>query len=254
MPAARGTRVTRAVAAFDPIPSRHPSMDVAVSVASSVPDAAAVLGVPVYADGAVPDRQDFDRATLEASGFGAGVGETLVLPRVEGPTVIEVGLGRHAELDTAALRDAAAAFARAAARHGSLVLDTSGIGELEPAAIGQAVVEGVLLARYRYRAFHDQPSEAHLSDLTIVSKSGAARAMRSGAERGLLTARAVATARDLCNTPGTHLTARRYAEVAQALGAETGPRSRGLRRASARRRSAAAASSASTPAARSRPA
>ncbi len=178
--------------------------------------------MPVYADGAVPDRQDFDRATLEASGFGAGVGETLVLPRVEGPTVIEVGLGRHAELDTAALRDAAAAFARAAAGHGSLVLDTSGIGELEPAAIGQAVVEGVLLARYRYRAFHDQPSEAHLSDLTIVSKSGAARAMRSGAERGLLTARAVATARDLCNTPGTHLTARRYAEVAQALGAETG--------------------------------
>ena len=209
--------------------------------------------MPVYADGAVPDRQDFDRATLEASGFGAGVGETLVLPRVEGPTVIEVGLGRHAELDTAALRDAAAAFARAAARHGSLVLDASGIGELEPAAIGQAVVEGVLLARYRYAglrrsAVGGAPDRPHAGE-----QAGAARAMRAGAERGLLTARAVATARDLCNTPGTHLTARRYAEVAQALGAEDGPRSRGLRRAAARRRWAAAASSASTPEARSRP-
>ena len=172
MPAARGTRVTRAVAAFDPIPSRHPSMNVAVQVASSAPEGAAVVGVPVYADGAVPDRQDFDRATLEASGFGAGVGETLVLPRVEGPTVVEVGLGRHAELSTAALRDAAAAFARATARYGSLVFDASGIGELEPAAIGQAVVEGALLARYRYRGFVDQPSETHLTALTLVTGGG----------------------------------------------------------------------------------
>ena len=141
MPAARGTRVTRAVAAFDSIPSRHPSMDVAVHVASSVPEGGTILGVPVYADGAVPDRQDFDRATHDASGFGAGIGETLGMPRVEGPTVVEVGLGRHADLGTAALRDAAAAFARAAARHGSLVLDASGIGELEPAAIGQAMTD-----------------------------------------------------------------------------------------------------------------
>ena len=45
MPAARRPRVTRAVAAFDPIPSRHPSMDVAVHVASSVPEGATALGV-----------------------------------------------------------------------------------------------------------------------------------------------------------------------------------------------------------------
>ena len=134
-----------------------------------------------------------------------------------------MGLGRHAELGTAALRDAAAAFARAAGRHGSLAFDVSGIGELEPAAIGQAAAEGVLLARYRYRGFHDEPSEAHLSDLTLMTGSGATRAMRTGTDRGLVTARAVATARDLCNTPATHLTARRYAEVAQVLGAARGP-------------------------------
>ena len=197
-------------------------MNVAVHVASSVPDGATVLGVLVYADGAVPDRQEFDRATLAASGFSAGVGDTLVLPRIDGPTLIEVGLGRHADMDAAGLRDAAAAFARAAARHGSLVLDASGIGELEPAAIAHAVVEGVLLARYRYRGFVDQPAEAHLTDLTLVTGARSTRGARAGAERGLVTARAVATARDLCNTPATHLTARRYAEVAQVLGAETG--------------------------------
>jgi leucyl aminopeptidase len=134
-----------------------------------VPDAATVVGVPVYADGAVPDRQAHHRATLEASGFGATVGETLVLPRVEGPTIVEVGLGPHAEITKAALRDAAAAFARAAVRHRGLVFDASAIGELPPADIGQAVVEGVLLARYRYRGFIDQPAEAHLTELTIVT-------------------------------------------------------------------------------------
>jgi leucyl aminopeptidase len=44
----------------------------------------------------------------------------------------------------------------------------------------------------------------------------------AGARRGEITARAVTTARDLCNTPGTHLTARRYGKVAKAIGAESG--------------------------------
>jgi len=70
-------------------------MAVGVQVVPSMPDSATVVGVPVYEDGAVPDRQAHDRATLAASGFGATVGETLVLPRVEGPTHVEVGLGPH---------------------------------------------------------------------------------------------------------------------------------------------------------------
>ena len=54
-----------------------------------------------------------DRATLEASGFAAGRGETFVLPRADGPTIIETGVGERATLDMAAARDAAASFARA---------------------------------------------------------------------------------------------------------------------------------------------
>jgi leucyl aminopeptidase len=215
-------RVTRAVDSFDAIPSRQASATVAVKVGSAIPDDATVVGVPVYSDGAVPDRQDLDRATLEASGFGATVGETLVLPRVDGPTIIEVGLGSHAELNGSALRDAAAAFARAAVRHGSLVMDLSGVTEVPPAVAGQAVVEGIVMARYRYRAFVDKPSEAHLSALTLVTSRARVRATSRGADRGVVTARAVTLARDLCNTPGTHLTARRYGEIATAIAAETG--------------------------------
>jgi leucyl aminopeptidase len=222
MPSAKTERVTRAGAGFDPIPSRHAAADVRVQVTPGVPSTATALGIPVFGDGPVPDRQAFDRATLDQSGFTAAAGQALVLPQLDGPTVIEVGLGNHAVAGTAAVRDGAAAFARAASRHGDLAFDVSGLAELAPADVGQAVVEGVLLARYRYRGFTDKATEAPLSSLTLVTGSRATRAVTTGARRGEITARAVTTARDLCNTPGTHLTARRYGKVAKAIGAETG--------------------------------
>jgi leucyl aminopeptidase len=215
-------RITRPGVGFDPIPSRRPTAAPVVGVADSVPDPATIVGIPVFADGDVPDRQEFDRATLEQSGFKAAVGQTLVLPRPDGPTIVEIGLGSHAELGTASLRDAAAAFARAAARHSELAIDVSGIRELEPAAVGQSVVEGVLLARYRYRGFVDDTPERPLRALTLVTEAGLVEAMGDGARRGEVTSRATTTARDLCNTPATHLSARRYGEIAETLGAETG--------------------------------
>lgn len=217
-------RVTRAEPAFDPIPSRHPASAVTVSVARSAPPDVTAIGVPVATDGPVPrERLDIDRATLEASGFGATVGETLVLPRLGEPTIIEVGVGPRADLGPAAIRDAAAAFARAASKHARLAIDLTGVASsVEARTVGQAVVEGVLMARYRYRAFVDKPGEAHLTDLTLVATREHVRAMSTGARRGEITARAVNTARDLCNSPATHLTARRMAELAVDIGKETG--------------------------------
>ncbi len=209
---------------FDPIPSRDPAMAVSVDVATSIPGTSTIVGVPVATDGAVPrERADLDRATLEASGFGATVGETLVLPRVDEPTVVEIGVGARAELGHAAIRDAAAAFARAAVKHGRIAVDLTGVAsEMEARVAGQAVVEGVLMARYRYRAFVDKASEAHLTHLTLITTRNRVKAVSAGAERGQVLARAVNTARDLCNTPGTHLTARRFADVAMQIARQTG--------------------------------
>src|SRR6187397_2512901 len=96
---------------FDLVPARAGTTAVAIRVATRLPSDATALGIPVAADGTVPrDRADLDRATLQASGFGAGVGETLVLPRVDGPTIVGVGVGSRGALDHAAIRDAAAAF------------------------------------------------------------------------------------------------------------------------------------------------
>lgn len=217
-------RVTRAVPTFDPVPSRRPAATAVLAVATEAPGDATAIGVPVAADGAVPrERGALDRATLEASGFDAGVGETLLLPRADGPTVVEIGVGTRADLDAAAIRDAAAAFARAAAKHARLTVDLTGVAsKVEAEVAGQAVVEGVVLARYRYRAFVAKPDDVPFAALTLVTTPERVAAMTAGMERGAVLARAVTTARDLCNTPGTHLTARRLAEVATEIAAETG--------------------------------
>ena len=68
-----------------------------------------------------------------------------------------VGIGDTGSIDASGLRDAAAAFARAAARDGRARHDPGRRAGVDAAAAGQAVVEGVLLARYRYRAFVDRP-------------------------------------------------------------------------------------------------
>ena len=224
MSAAPTRRETRAGDAFDLAPSRRRDSEVAISVARAVPDGVTAVGVPVATDGDVPrERVDIDRATLEASGFGAGVGETLVLPRVDGPTMIEIGVGTRAALGHAAIRDAAAAFARASQKHGAIAIDLTGVASaLEARVAAQAVVEGVLMARYRYRAFRNQPDDDPLTEVVLVAPANRVRGVTSGVERGRISARAVNTARDLCNAPATHLTARRYADVARAIGAESG--------------------------------
>ncbi len=206
---------------FDPIPSwRTAPTD--IRVVTDVPDGATVVGIPVPSDGAVPERVGFDRATLDASDFAAGIGETLVLPQVRGPLAIETGLGPSAGVGAAAIRDAAAWYALRAHRHPDLVLDLRGIGAVDAADVGQAAVEGIVLARYRYTEFQNRPTDTPLASVTLVVDSGRVPAVRKGAARGLLLARATNAARDLCNAPATHLTATRFADVAEEIGPAAG--------------------------------
>ena len=105
---------------------------------------------------------------------------------------------------------------------GPVVVDLTGIEGRDPAELGQAVTEGALLARYRYRVFRTIPNEAQLLGLTLVSRSEHVDKVRAGVQRGLVTSRAVNLARDLGNTPATHLTATRLGEVAIEVGAASG--------------------------------
>jgi leucyl aminopeptidase len=91
---------------------------------------------------------------------------------------------------------------------------------MNPAEAAQVVVEGVLLARYRYDALKAKASVTPVGSLTLVTDDG--DRARQGADRGLALAEATAIARDLANTPPALLTATQMASVAERLGQERG--------------------------------
>jgi leucyl aminopeptidase len=213
--------LTAAAATFDPTPSRA-AADVVVGTARAVPGDAGAVGIPVGLTGPVPRRIGLDRATLEAAGFHGKVGETLVVPRRDGPSVVAVGVGAADTLDATALRDAAAALARAAGNHRHVATTLADLDAIAADVAGQVVVEGILLARYRYSTLKREPGATPLTEITLVTDARRAQGVGRGAQRGHVTARAVQLARDLANTPPGHLTATKMAEVAMNVAGASG--------------------------------
>ena len=196
-------------------------MTVNVHLARSTPKAVDSIGVPVGTRGAVPRSLGLNRAALAAAGFDGKPGQTLVVPSATGPTQIAVGIGDD-DVTAAGLRNAAAALVRIAGKRASIATSLADLEGVDPATAAQAVVEGALLAAYRYHGLKTEPPSPGLQDLTLVVGERRAAGAKVGVERGSVTAAAAAMARDLANAPPGHLTARMIADKAVALGAESG--------------------------------
>jgi leucyl aminopeptidase len=207
---------------FDPTPSLAAYTNVDLAVAESAPTSATAVGILVGPTGAVAKELGADRAGLTAAGFDGAEGQALALPQAGGKVAIAVGCGDAGKLGAAGLRDAAAAFARAAGKHSDLAVALPAGRGLGAAAAAQAIVEGVLLARYSYQALRSKPGASEISRITLVAPKALAKEAAAGAERGRLFASATRLARDLANTPHNHLTATKLAEVAVRLGKATG--------------------------------
>jgi leucyl aminopeptidase len=191
-----------------------------VEVKGKAPESA-VTGYLVPEDGELPDAAGVDRAGLETIGFEGKPAQSVALPGRDGRVVVLVGVGGSSELDASRLRDAAALFARATQDHGELVLVLGDLADVAGDLAGQALVEGVLLARYRYDTLKSKPSVTPVTELTLVV-DGRAAAVKRGAARGVLTAEATNMARDLANGPPALLTATAMAEAAVEVGEHRG--------------------------------
>ena len=190
-----------------------------ISIVRTAPKSADAYGIAVGASGAAPRQVGLSRSAMERLGFTGAPGQTLVIPSKDAPTVIAVGVGT--DPTAAQLRDAAAAFARAAGSAAALATNLA--DQADPAAAAQVVVEGVLLARYRYVAQKNDTSSAHpVESLALVVPAKAESGATKGAERGVVTSRSATLARDLANSPPSHLTARDIAGRAVELAAEHG--------------------------------
>jgi leucyl aminopeptidase len=161
------------------------------------------------------------------------LGQTAVLyPRGAIPArrVIVVGLGKADEFDLEAVREAAGAAIKQAqklgAGHVATIIHGGGIGGLDLAEAAQAVVEGSLLALYKYdapRAKDEDDDERQVERLTLVEFDQAKiEQIEAGAQAGQIIAESVYLARTLVNQPGNVATPSAIAESAQAMAAEVG--------------------------------
>lgn len=188
-----------------------------VSAFSDDLDAVAVL---IPTEGDLPAGLGLDRDALAAAGFEAKLGSSLVVAQTGRPLVL-VGLGDPGDIDADALRDAAAAAARATARKGGRIGIDVPPTDVTAQQAAIALTEGAVLARYRYTALKSEVDQAPLSSLEL-KLSGAAADIAAGIAEGTVSARAASVARDLANTPPGHLTATNLADVAVELGARFG--------------------------------
>lgn len=205
---------------IDPLPGLTALTHIAISTTRS--DDTKAVCVLVTSDGDIPAELQMSRDALARFDFEAKVGQTLVLASPTTPVLIAVGAGPADELDEDALRDIGAAAARSTATHGSICLAASTV-PLTSDDQFQALVEGVLLARYRYVPLKSKAdSLVDLVALAVESTSVEDETILGGAGRARVSARATVVARDLTNTPPARLTATRLGEVAESLAAEYG--------------------------------
>jgi leucyl aminopeptidase len=198
-------------------------MNVNVEIVKSAPRTVEAIGVPVASSGPVARQLGLGRAALAANGFEGKAGQVLVLPAATGPTHIAIGIGEPGTIDAKGLRDAAAALVRAAGKRTTIATSLADLDGVDARVAGQAVVEGALLASYKYIGLKTDTSGASaLVSLSLVAGDKRTAGVRAGAERGAVTADAAALARDLANTPPSHLTATQMAARAVEVGQATG--------------------------------
>src|SRR5262245_55722343 len=174
---------TTGSAAFSPTPSLATSSRVEVSVARS-PAGVTAVGVPITTNGPAPVDLGLDRQDLTVAGFTGKVGSTLALPRDDGPMIVAVGIGDEDEVDAAPLRHAAAAYARATRTHDHLgFLFNNAIG-VSPEIAAQAIVEGMLLARYSYGVLKHESEDTPIAKITLISDAARERPVKAGGNRG----------------------------------------------------------------------
>jgi leucyl aminopeptidase len=210
----------RAAAGFSPVPSRESLRAAQVTARERPAPSDVALGIGFGTSGPVPAELGLDREVLAGAGCAGQVGQALVIPTAGGLPRVAFGLGDPGRVDVAVLRDAAAAFALAVPQHGALAvrLDESPNVPVGPAA--QALVEGVLLARYRYSSLQRSPA-APVTALTVLVPADLVEAAQAGVARAVSFAGATMLSRDLANTPPGMLTASDLADVASQLAAET---------------------------------
>ena len=185
-----------------------------VPVVSGDGDTATVVANPFLDATAVGEIE----AALAALGAKGGTDQVtrVVAPSLPVASVLAIGLGKPRDAWSGdVIRRAAGVAARSLSGTQTVVTTLS---ELDVAA----AVEGLILGAYRFSDFRSAKTAPKEPGLTKITALATGRAAKAEAVRGTNVATAVATARDLVNTPPSHLFPDEFAKRARALGESVG--------------------------------
>jgi leucyl aminopeptidase len=163
--------------------------------------------------------------------FEGKVGQTVYLHtfgKIPAKKVILVGLGKRSDAKLDTVRRAAGSAAKKARelKVASLAtdLDHADPDHIEAPMAAQAVVEGIVLANYRFNKYkrEDKPETALASIEFVEGDQGQVSAVQPGVDRGKVVAEATSLARDLANEPAGSLTPTGMAERAQQMASDVG--------------------------------
>ncbi len=208
----------------------------AVTIASSLPKRkkdSAVLIVPVvsgededatarivanpFLDAEAVGEIDVALRALGAKG-GTDQLTRVVAPSLPVGSVLAVGLGKARDEWPADVIRRAAGVAARSLNGTETVVTTLSVLDLS------AAIEGLILGAYRFTDFRSSktaPKDTGLREITVLATDTKAKT-KAAAERAAAVATAVATARDLVNTPPSHLYPAEFAKRAKALGEAAG--------------------------------
>jgi leucyl aminopeptidase len=182
------------------------------------PGAVVAAAEPFLSAEAVAEIEAGLRA-LDATGGSEQV-HRLVVPSLPVASVLTIGLGKpRSEWPADTIRRAAGVAARSL---GSAEVVLTTLAELPGEGVCAALVEGLILGSYRFTDFRSgktAPKDAGLRKITVLASSKDAKKQSA---HGVAVATAVATARNLVNTPPSHLFPAEFAERAMALGEAAG--------------------------------
>ena len=191
---------------------------------SSVPRSATAVDLPTPSN-LVRRLPAPVRRAARLHGFEGKVGQTMVLAGDDGPVRVLVGLGPSREITTDRIRRAAAAYARAVARHRTVACTLAdGAGSVEGAEAVAAVVEGIRLASYRFTEYREASAIKAPVNLDRVVVVATGRGVRAAVDQANARVDAVELARDLGNEPGGHLTPEEFVRRARRALRGTGVR------------------------------
>jgi leucyl aminopeptidase len=186
------------------------------------PGAVVAAAEPFLAADAVAEIEA-DLRALEATGASEQV-HRFVVPSLPVGSVLTVGLGKpRSEWPADTIRRAAGVAARSL---GGAEAAITTLAELPGADVCSAAVEGLILGSYRFNAFRTDktaPKDDGLRKITVLaSENKGAKTAKKQSAHGAAVATAVATARDLVNTPPSHLFPAEFAKRAKDLGESAG--------------------------------